>query len=134
MKAYVLFVDDEASLLRGLKRALHCQAAEWNMTFVQSAPEALALMESTPFHVVVSDFRMPQMNGLEFLKEVMTRHPHTVRLVLSGEVNHLSTSALREVAHHIFLKPFDVGHLISAISTELCAKPPHQPAQQTQAE
>src|SRR5580698_11377923 len=84
MKKRILFVDDEAMVLQGLQRMLRSMRSEWEMEFVDSAEAALRLLEEKPFDVVVSDMRMPRMNGAELLAEVMRRHPTTVRLILSG--------------------------------------------------
>ncbi|MEO5864400.1 MAG: response regulator, partial [Nitrospiraceae bacterium] len=79
----LLFVDDESKLLDGLKRSLRPMRHEWNMTFVSSGAEALKALEQAPFDVVVSDMRMPEMDGAQLLNEVQQRYPQIVRIVLS---------------------------------------------------
>ncbi len=81
----ILFVDDEPNLLDGLKRSLRLMRHEWNMTFVSSGAEALKALEQAPFDVVISDMRMPGMDGPQLLTEVQQRYPQTVRIVLSGQ-------------------------------------------------
>ena len=83
-KKRILFVDDEPMVLQGLQRMLRHMRTDWDMAFVESGSKALDLMAQTPCDVVVSDMRMPGMNGAELLNEVMKRHPKTVRLILSG--------------------------------------------------
>ena len=80
----VLFVDDEAHLLEGLKRLLRPQRKEWDMFFALGAEEALALLERTPVDVVVTDMRMPGMDGATLLQRVHDSHPSVMRIVLSG--------------------------------------------------
>src|SRR5437762_9749706 len=86
-KKRVLFVDDEPLVLQGLQRMLRHMRQEWEMEFVDSGPKALEAMASNPFAVIVSDMRMPGMNGAHLLNEVMKRYPKTVRLILSGHAD-----------------------------------------------
>ena len=87
MTRRILFVDDEALILGGLQRMLRGMRAEWEMVFAESGAKALELMEQSPFDVVVSDMRMPGMNGAALLAEVMKRFPKTIRLILSGHAD-----------------------------------------------
>lgn len=87
MKPQVLFVDDEPLILQGLQRSLRGMRGDWEMTFLDSGAAALAFMESHPVDVIVSDMRMPAMNGVQLLSEVMKRYPKTVRLILSGHAD-----------------------------------------------
>jgi CheY-like chemotaxis protein len=66
---HVLFVDDEARLLDGLKRSLRPIRDAWDMTFVTSGEEALATLAQARFDVLVSDMRMPGMDGAQLMKE-----------------------------------------------------------------
>jgi HD-like signal output (HDOD) protein len=103
----VLFVDDEPRILDGLKRMLRPQREEWDMAFAVGGREALAVMEHAKFDVVVSDMRMPDMDGAALLREVARRSPATVRVVLSGFTD--ADAALRAVpvAHQFLAKPCD---------------------------
>ena len=116
MKARVLFVDDEARILQGLKRMLRPQRHEWEMSFAGSGREALGIMDSSPFDVIVADMRMPGMNGAELLDEVRRRHPRTVRIVLSGHAD--QETVLRAVgqAHQYLTKPCEPDKLKSTIA------------------
>jgi HD-like signal output (HDOD) protein/CheY-like chemotaxis protein len=87
VKKRILFVDDEPFVLGALRRMLHGMRGEWEMEFVASGAQALEQMEEAPFDVVVTDMRMPGMNGAELLNEVMRRHLRTIRIVLSGHVD-----------------------------------------------
>jgi len=71
MSSRILFVDDEALVLQGLQRSLRGMREEWQMEFVTSGADALAAMARHPFDAIVSDMRMPGMNGAELLNEVM---------------------------------------------------------------
>lgn len=79
----ILCVDDERNVLRALERIFLDD--DYEIVLAGSGDEGLQIMEeSEPFQVVISDYRMPVMNGVEFLKVVYERCPETVRIVLSG--------------------------------------------------
>ncbi len=81
-KHTVLFVDDEQRVLKSLKRGLI--AEPYRKIFASGGREALEILAAEPVEVIVSDMKMPEMNGLELLQEVAQRYPDIVRLVLSG--------------------------------------------------
>ena len=90
----VVFVDDEPKVLQGLERMLRPLRAEWTMSFATGGREALDLLEQSRVDVLVTDMRMPGMNGAESsLDEVKRRHPHVVRIVLSGQADQASVPA-----------------------------------------
>ena len=78
----ILFVDDEELILNTLRR--HFLDEDYEILTANSGREGLTCLEESPVEVVVSDFRMPGMNGSDFLKLVSERWPDTVRIVLSG--------------------------------------------------
>jgi len=79
----ILCVDDEENVLRALKRLF--LEDDYEIITATSGAEGLEILEgSEPIHVVVSDYKMPEMDGIEFLKQVRERWSDTVRIVLSG--------------------------------------------------
>jgi putative nucleotidyltransferase with HDIG domain len=112
----VLFVDDEPLLLQGLQRMLRPLRNEWEMTFVESGAAALALMEQQPFDVVVSDMKMPGMDGAALLTEVSRRSPQTVRLILTGYADQSLLIKCVGVAHQCMAKPCDAESLKLTVS------------------
>lgn len=79
----ILLVDDEQSVLNALHRFF--RRSGYQVISCTSGRDGLTLLESSePFQLVISDYRMPEMNGVEFLKAVRIRWPDTVRMVLSG--------------------------------------------------
>lgn len=78
----VLIVDDEDSILASLRRLLRREPYE--LVTARSGQEALRLMEQQPAELIISDYRMPGMTGTELLREVQSRWPHTIRIILSG--------------------------------------------------
>jgi len=81
----VLFVDDEPEILEGLKCAL--RRYSFVILTATSGADALKLLETNTVDVVVSDERMPNMAGSEFLSIVRQRHPETIRIVLTGQAS-----------------------------------------------
>jgi len=77
-----LFVDDEPDVLSSLRRFLHREP--YRMMFAESGLKALEIMALQPVAIIVSDLRMPEMDGLSLLKEVKARFPETERLILSA--------------------------------------------------
>ena len=105
MKTRVLFLDDESLALQGLQRLLRNMRASWDMAFVDSGACALDLMEQSPFDIVVTDMLMPGMNGADFLNEIRKRHPHTIRLILSGHAEKDLILQCIGSAHQFLAKP-----------------------------
>ncbi|MCA9189329.1 MAG: response regulator, partial [Planctomycetales bacterium] len=81
----VLFVDDEAGVVSACKRALRREP--WEIRITTSADEALQLIAAEDFAVVVSDQRMPAMDGAELLRQVSQLKPDTVRIILTGHAD-----------------------------------------------
>ncbi len=92
---------------------------EWDMEFAGSGPEALAALERAPVDVLVTDLRMPGMNGVELLKETARRYPQTTRLILSGYVDEELTTDGRTVAHQFIAKPCSPDVLKAAVARAL---------------
>lgn len=115
MQKQILFVDDESLVLQGLQRMLSNMRKEWSMRFASSGAEALALMAQAPADVVVSDMRMPEMNGAELLNEVMQHYPGTVRIILSGYADEDLVLRCVGGTHQYLSKPCDGETLRSTI-------------------
>jgi response regulator RpfG family c-di-GMP phosphodiesterase len=78
----VLFVDDEVNILKALQRLLRSE--DMNVLCASRAQEALEVLEKHPTQVVVTDQRMPEMSGVDFLAHVRDRQPDIVRMMLTG--------------------------------------------------
>jgi HD-like signal output (HDOD) protein len=111
----ILFVDDELNILHAMRRSFHSMRDQWSMDFVSSGAAALESLAKMPADVVVSDMRMPGMDGWQLLAEVKKLYPQTVRLVLSGHAD--PTSVMRSVgsAQLYLAKPCESGALKGAI-------------------
>jgi HD-like signal output (HDOD) protein len=107
----VLFVDDEPKLLEGLRRMLRGLRRQWNIEFVDGGLKALELMAAHPFDVVITDMRMPGMDGSQLLEEITARYPATVRIVLSGQCDRETILKAVQPAHQFLMKPCESGAL-----------------------
>ncbi|HYB21716.1 MAG TPA: response regulator [Thermodesulfobacteriota bacterium] len=115
MKTRVLFVDDEIRIIEGLRRSLRNMQQEWEMSFVGSGQEALDTLNQKPFDVVVSDMRMPGIDGAQLLAEVKESFPQTARIILSGHSEQKFIMKSVPIAHQYLAKPCDVETLKSVI-------------------
>ena len=107
MKKRILFVDDEPMVLNGLQRTLRKMRRDWDMTFAASGREALDVLGKKPMDVIVSDLRMPEMDGGRLLAEVKKQHPQVVRIILSGQLDQEMTLKSVQLAHQSLSKPCD---------------------------
>lgn len=119
MKPRILFVDDEPDVLSGLRRMLHHRRADWDLDFCPSGAEALARLEQLPCDVIVSDVRMPEMDGPALLGAVQQLYPGIVRIALSGESN--QETAVRSVGatHRFLAKPCSPAALEAVLDDAL---------------
>jgi HD-like signal output (HDOD) protein len=107
----LLFVDDDAMVLAGLRRALHDMNREWNMQFASGGQAALEVLAQQPFDAVITDMRMPSMDGAQLLDCIKDRYPEIVRIILSGQSE--KEAVLRSIApaHQYLAKPCDIREL-----------------------
>ncbi len=115
LKARVVFVDDEPNVLQAMRRTLHTMRNVWDMEFVTSGAAALESLEKADADVIVTDMRMPGMDGWQLLAEVKKRHPQTVRLLLSGHADQSCIMRSVGTAHQYLAKPCDSETLKAAI-------------------
>src|SRR5271154_2336261 len=104
----VMFVDDEPAILASLRRCMTPICRQWKMEFFTSPRSALAALDERPFEVIVSDMRMPEMDGAQFLDEAMRRLPHAIRIVLSGTVTEQMIGCSNGPPHHFLPKPCNI--------------------------
>lgn len=128
MKKRILFVDDEPSVLDGLRRMLRDERGRWQMSFVGGADEALSAMRETGFDAVVSDVNMPVKGGFALLAE-MRRDARTQDIpviILTGrEESSIKRQALDMGATDLLNKPVDPQDLVARIRSVLRLKSCH---------
>lgn len=118
----VMFVDDESRVLSGIERALMMQDTGWFYRFATSGQDALAMLEEHPADVVVSDMRMPFMDGAELLAQVRERWPRAIRIILSGYSDAEATLRMLDVAHRFVAKPCDSKTLLATVENALALR------------
>jgi len=122
MKPRILFVDDEENILSSMRLGLRQMRAKWDMSFAQGGLNALKSLEREPHDVIVTDMRMPGMDGSQLLKEVQRLYPESVRIVLSGYSEEESVLKTVELAHQYVSKPCRTADLIKVIEGTLCLR------------
>ncbi len=112
----ILFVDDESNILLGLKRMLRSMRNDMDFYFAESGKEALELLSVQDINVIVSDMRMPGMDGASLLTTVMERYPHVIRIMLTGHADDKSILQSIPVVHQFLAKPTDPDTLKEVLS------------------
>ena len=110
-RKHILFVDDEENVLTGLKRIVRSMRHEWRAGFAASGQQALQLLDEQDFDVLVTDMRMPGMDGAELLSEVSSQFPQIIRILLSGQCDLEAFIGSACPAHQLLGKPCDADAL-----------------------
>jgi two-component system NtrC family sensor kinase len=113
----LLIVDDEEPILRAIQRLL--SRGQWQIETANSAETALDILERFAPDVVLSDFRMPGMNGVDFLAKVKERFPRTQRIMLTGQADHvaLEEAINRSEVFRLITKPWNDGQLMLTVKS-----------------
>lgn len=106
MKRKILFVDDDPIMRELFSTVLAAEADQWEVTTAESGEAALPLLDATTFDIVVSDMRMPGLDGLAVIREVKRRSPRTARIILSGVVDQKEIAESLRETHQFMQKPF----------------------------
>lgn len=115
----ILIVDDEPNVLKSLKRLL--LDTDYRILTADSGETGLEIFENSSIDVVISDYRMPGMNGVEFLTKVKEKSPNTMRLILSGYADAIAmVEAINEGQVYRFItKPWNDQELLTTITTSV---------------
>lgn len=103
----ILIVDDEKNVLSAIQRAL--RGEPYSIYSTDSVEKAFQLIKAREVSLVISDYKMPQTDGLEFLKQVKSLHPHILTIMLTGQAEvQLAVEAINAAGVYKFiLKPWD---------------------------
>jgi HD-like signal output (HDOD) protein/ActR/RegA family two-component response regulator len=118
-RPHILFIDDEPAILSGLRRMLRAQRDRWDLSFAVGADEAITVLKERHCDAVVSDFRMPGIDGAGMLQFVREHHPGTARIILSGHADETDLLKVILLAHQFVHKPCTEDELIGAIERVL---------------
>lgn len=107
----VLCVDDEQSIINSIKRLVRKE--NYRLITANSGQDGLTLLAENDVQIVISDQRMPEMSGTEFLKQVKTLYPQVLRIILSGytEVDSITEAINEGSVYKFFLKPWNDHNL-----------------------
>ena len=118
--AQVLLVDDDPALLQALPRAVSLRMSNVEVHTAASAPQALELLKQHEYDAIVSDIKMPGMDGLALLALTSQQYPEVPVLLITGHGEHdLAIRALRGGAYDYLLKPIDRDDLLASLSRAL---------------
>jgi HD-like signal output (HDOD) protein/ActR/RegA family two-component response regulator len=118
-KKRILFVDDEPAILAGLQNLLYRDRRRWDMVFAPGGQPALDEVRKAPFDIVVSDMRMPGIDGAMLLNMIKDECPATVRIMLSGHADREAIVRALPALHQLLSKPCDATTLRGAIERSL---------------
>lgn len=115
----ILLVDDEPNVIKALRRLL--SETDNKILHAESGPKGLELFNQEPIQLVISDYRMPEMNGVKFLNEVKKLYPDTIRVILSGYADALAMlEAINDGQVYRFItKPWNDQELLSTVMRAL---------------
>jgi signal transduction histidine kinase len=114
--ARILIVDDDAALLDALPRALRLRMDSVQIDTCESAPAAIEKIEEIDYDAIVSDIKMPGMDGLALLGEIQKVRPSTPTLLITGHGERdLTVQALRGGAYDFIQKPIERDYLVAAL-------------------
>jgi HD-like signal output (HDOD) protein/ActR/RegA family two-component response regulator len=119
----VLFVDDEPRVLSGLKMGFWRFRDEWEAEFEDSGAKALERLATESFDAIVSDMRMPGMDGEALLRRVQKEYPDMVRVVLSGQTDRDVAARMVHIAHQFLAKPCDVTVICERLRQAVSPRP-----------
>lgn len=115
----ILIVDDEPNVLKALRRVF--QRERYTIVTVSNGHEALAQLEHSPFHLIISDFTMPRMDGGELLRRVREQSPDTIRIMLTGnaDVDAVMGAVKQGAVYRFILKPWNDDDLRVTVALAL---------------
>lgn len=113
-KINILYVDDEVNNLISFKALLRMK---YNVLTAESAKEAIKILEQNDIQIIITDQRMPEMTGVEFLETILEKHPEPVRILLTGyaDLNAVVDAVNKGKIFHYLSKPWNEEELEQTI-------------------
>jgi len=118
-KANILYVDDESNNLVGFTSLFR---RHFNVHTASSAKEGIKILREHPIEVIITDQRMPEMTGVQFLEAIMPDYPDTMRLILTGytDIEAIISSINCGHVFRYFTKPWEENEMRQTIETAVC--------------
>jgi putative nucleotidyltransferase with HDIG domain len=116
---HILFVDDEKEALDGYKRVLFRKRKEWEIDFAENGKSAVDKLALKQYDLVISDIRMPIMDGIDLIYHIKEKYPNIIRIILSGHQDEIKAVKAAGAAHQLLAKPTEASELISVIEKSL---------------
>ncbi|MDC0663769.1 response regulator [Marinobacter sp. SS21] len=115
----IALIDDEELILKSLNRLL--RKTDWEVLPFADPADALERLADRAIDIVVSDYRMPQMTGVEFLNRFKEHHPDTLRIILSGQADMqgVLNAVNQSEVYRYMLKPWEDEELLHTLKTAL---------------
>ncbi|MDR3681638.1 MAG: response regulator [Flavipsychrobacter sp.] len=109
-KINILYVDDEANNLMSFKATFRIK---YNVFTAISGEEAKKILDNNDIHIIITDQRMPEMTGVEFLESILDKHPEPIRLLLTGyaDMNAVVDAINKGKIFHYLTKPWNEEEL-----------------------
>lgn len=121
-KPVILFVDDEPNILSGLRRLTHAQREHWDIRFAEGGLAAIEALKDGNVDVIISDMRMPMVDGAGVMEAAASIQPPALRVILSGEADLDMTFRTVGYSHQFLSKPCDAKTLFRAVNVPLALK------------
>lgn len=118
----ILFVDDDPLILRGLQRSMDEYCDNWEAEFASSGEEALTKLSEHPYDAIVTDMRMPVMDGIQLLDTVNRMSPGVIRFVLSGNTNDAQILKSAHLVHQMIPKPCELEKIYDMVERACCLR------------
>lgn len=118
----LLLVDDDSNVIASINRVLRTRVKNWQIHSAKSGREALEVARHTALDAIITDMRMPEMDGATLLARIFEIHPNCVRMVLSGQSEREYSIAAAQYAHRFLAKPCRTEELSEHIRATLEAR------------
>ncbi|MFC1752531.1 response regulator [Thermoproteota archaeon] len=118
----ILIIDDEEEVLKAIQMTIkRNKLFNSEITTALNTENALSALENHFYDLVLSDYKMPNVNGIEFIKTVMEKSPQTIRILITGysDANVAQEAINKHYAHNYIDKPWDNDELVSIVHTAL---------------
>lgn len=111
----VMLVDDDPGVLRAMRRTLASKRPDWQITIQTSPAAALASLAREPIDVVVSDYEMPEMSGIDLFRRIKRQFPTTLRVIASGKPKETAGIITPGLLHAWLAKTTGAGELATTL-------------------